>query len=44
MKLTAWQKAAIAVAGIGALLVVGGYITGAEWIGFVSRMFAGALT
>ena len=42
MKLTGWQKCALGAVGVGALLVVGGYVAGADWLAMVARLFAGA--
>lgn len=42
MKLTTWQKCALGAVALGAVLVVRGYVAGADWLAMVARLFAGA--
>lgn len=40
-KMTGWQRALVWIAGIGAVLLVAGYLTADQWVTFVGMLLSG---
>lgn len=40
-KMTGWQRAVVWIAGIGAVLLVAGYLTADQWVTFVGMLLSG---